>query len=159
VARLPLAATQREGLSSTPSRVAPEKASQTFKRGTVLVNNGGYLEKGGVNPRAIVGVSEEPGENGASDGAKSCRYVPALMHVVFEGSIDTSSALGTGAIAAADLFAEYGLTEDPSGVWYVDKAKATAGTSSVGRLVELVDAVGTVNGRVRFIVLNSVAVY
>jgi len=38
-------------------------------------------------------------------------------------------------------------------------AKATAGTSSVGRLVELGDPVGTVNGRVRFIVLNSVAVY
>jgi hypothetical protein len=159
VARLPLAAAQREGLSSTPSRVAPEKASQTFKRGAVLVNNLGYLEKGGVNPRAVVGVSEEPGESAATDGAKTCRYVPALPHVVFEGSIDTSAALGTGAVAAADLFAEYGLTEDPAGVWYVDKAKATAGTTSVGRLVELVDPVGTVNGRVRFIVLNSVAVY
>jgi hypothetical protein len=159
VARLLLRAVQREGLSSTPSRVAPEKASQTFKQGAVLVNNGGYVEQGGVNPRAIVGVAEEAGENGATDGAKTCRYVPALPHVVFEGSIDTSSALGTGAIAQADLLAEYGVTQDPAGIWYVDKAKATAGTSSVGRIVELVDPIGTINGRVRFIVLNSVSVY
>jgi hypothetical protein len=159
VARLPITAVQREGLYSTPSRVFPEKATQTFLRGAPVVNNAGFVQEAAANPRAIVGFAEEPGKNGATDGLRANRCVPALPHVVFEGSIDTAAAIGTGAIAAADLFAPYGITKDANGIWYVDKQKVTVGTNTVLYIVELVDPVGTVNGRVRFVIASAVTFF
>ena len=155
MARFKLLPAQREGLYSTPSRVNPEAATQTFSEGALLINNAGNLQEAGVDPVDIIGVSAEAGHNAAA-AAKSVRYHPALPHVVFEGSIDDSNAIGTGAIAATDLHAAYGLTLN-TGVWYVDKFKTGAQARVV--IVGFKDPLTTVNGRVYFIFKKLATIY
>lgn len=156
MARKALVPSKCLGHTSTISLTGPEAASETYKKGAVLVAASGKLQEGGANPVGIVGVAEEPGENLAS-GSPKVRYVPALPNQMFEGSIDDNGDLGNGAIAAADLYAEYGVTEDAAGVWYIDKGKTT--TLARFRILEFVDAVGTVNGRVRGVFTQDVTLY
>ena len=59
-----------------------------------------------------------------------------------------NSAAGTGTIAQTDYQAEYGLTVDANGVWYVDKDKV--GALARVKIVGFRDAVATVLGRVYF---------
>lgn len=157
MARQRIVPSQREGLHSTPSREAQENASETFVMGAILVSSSGFLSEGGANPTGIIGVAAGAAHNVAVDGDQAVRYFPALPHLVFEASIDTSAALGTGAIAAADLFVEYGVTEDANGLWYVDKNK-TAANARV-RIVGFRDAIGTVQGRVYIIFTADATIY
>lgn len=149
---------QRLGLHHTPVMTAPEGASETYLRGAPLVYSGGRVDEAGANPRSIVGIALHNGQNNAAEGAVNAQYCPAIQGVIFEGSIDTSAAEGTGAIALADLGAEYGITES-SNLWYIDKNKTTGGTNTVARVVGFRDPVGEVMGRIYFIFLSEVTVY
>lgn len=137
-------------MSSVYKREAPVDSSAVYIRGAILVQDGsdGELTEGGANPTKIVGVAihKNPPTNNTSETGY---YIPALPACEFEASIDDGSSEGTGAIAAGDLFAEYGLTEDSSGVWYVDKNKTGATTVRVV-VTKLIGDVGEVLGRVRF---------
>ena len=154
MARLPIQAAATEGLA-TRMRTAPVDAAAAWERGAVVIDVSGELEEGGVNPTSIVGIANAkhpPTNEFATDIGK---HLPALHGVEFEASIDDSSAIDTGAIAAADQYTAYGITEDASGVWYVDKNKTAAADVRV-RITKLLDDVGTINGRVRFVFLDVI---
>ena len=140
-----------EGITSMPTHFAPEGASKTHVKGALLVQTSGLLTEAGADPTNVVGVAAHPGRNGSS-GARSF-YLPPDENVIFVGSIDTSASEGTGTVIATDMGAEYGVTKTALtgvnlGKWYVDKNK-TGGDARV-RVVEILDAVNTVHGRVGF---------
>lgn len=154
MARQPFEAAAPGGLA-IPQWTWPVDSSAVWVRGAVVIDDGGgELTEGGANPTLIAGVATAkypPTNNYATDIGK---FIPALQNIQFEGSIDDSSAIDTGAIAAGDLGTEYGITEDSAGIWYVDKNKT--GANARVRITKLIDAAGTVNGRVRFIFLPIV---
>lgn len=154
MARTPMGIAATEGLA-TRMRTAPVDAAATWERGAVLINVTGELEEGGVDPVNIVGLANAKMQPTNSFSTDLGKHHPALPGVEFEGSVDDSSAIDTGAIAAADQYTAFGITEDASGVWYVDKNK-TAATEVRVRVTKLLDTVGTVNGRVRFVFLPIV---
>ena len=143
-----LASGPHDGINSTPSMVQGEGASQTFKKGAVLVNgssgNVGMVVIAGADPTGILGVAEEDGEN-AAVGVGSCRFVPALPHVTFEGSLDDGT--GTYALVAGDKNKAYGIAVDGNGVWYIDQTDTT-NTRVV--ITDFKDSVGTQAARVFF---------
>lgn len=136
------------GVHALPLDEGPEAATQTFVKGSLVIFTGGYVTVAGADPVNIVGVALEAGHNDVAAGTSNITYAPAVATQVFEGTVDTSAAFGTGAIAATDLGLEYGITLN-SGVWYVDKNKT--GATGRCRIVRLIDPVGTVNGRVHFV--------
>ena len=145
-----------EGITSMPTHFAPEGASKTHVRGALLIQSSGVLTEAGANPTNVVGVAAHAGRNGAS-GVRSF-YLPPDENVIFVGSIDDGSSEGNGAIVATDLGGEYGVTKTAlTGAnlskWYVDKNKT--GADARVRVVELIDAVGTVQGRVAFKFLTA----
>lgn len=157
MARLPMEAAAPGGLS-IPQLTWPVDAAAVWVRGAVVIDDGGgELVEGGADPTLIAGIatSKNPLTNTQGAATDAGKFIPAKPGVEFEGSIDDSSALGTGAIAAGDLGTAYGITEDSSGVWYVDKNKTAAATVRV-RIMKLLDDAGTVNGRVRFVFLQVV---
>jgi hypothetical protein len=75
---------------------------------------------------------------------------------VFEGTIGNSSDGTLATIAATDLGANFGLTKDgTNSYWYVDKNITALASGSCVKVVELVDVVGTLNGKVRFVVIST----
>jgi hypothetical protein len=145
-----------EGITSMPTHFAPEGASKTHVKGALVIQTTGLLGEAGADPTNVVGVAAHAGRNGSS-GTRSF-YLPPDENVIFVGSLDTSASEGTGTVAAADLGAEYGVTKTALtganlGKWYVDQNK-TGGSARV-RVVELIDAVGTVQGRCGFKFLTA----
>ena len=155
--RTAIIAVKRYGLYSTPLESAPEAATQTFLRGSPVVASSGFLQEAAADPRSIVGIANNVGQNGTAAGDKDTQYVPAIEGVVFEGSVDNTAA-GTGVIAATDMFSEFGITEDGSNIWYIDKDKTTGGNDTVARIVGFKDPVAEVMGRVYFIFLSEVSI-
>ncbi len=146
-----------EGITSMPCKFGPEGASKTHLRGAPLVYSSGNLQEAGADPTTVVGVAAHAGRNVAA-GARSF-FIPPEENVVFVGSLDTSAGEGTGTVAATDLGVEYGITKSAQAgattlnKWYVDKNK-TGGSARV-KVVELIDAAATVQGRVGFIFLAT----
>jgi hypothetical protein len=144
-ARYPIRASRRLGLYSTPGMEAPEGASQTFKKGAILVASSGNLVEGGTNPSALVGIADRDGQN-ASAGVKKVQFTPLVEGILFEASLDSAGALGTYVSLATDLFAEYGVTKDAAGIWYIDVDKT--GANGRFRVMEFMSPVGSTFTRV-----------
>lgn len=145
-----------EGITSMPTHFATEGASKTHVKGALVIQTSGLLTEAGADPTNVIGVAAHAGRNVAA-GQRSF-YLPPDEPVIFVGSLDTSASEGTGTVAAADLGAEYGVTKTALtgvnlGKWYVDQNK-TGGSARV-RVVELIDAVGTVQGRCGFKFLTA----
>jgi hypothetical protein len=80
----------------------------------------------------------------------------AVDSTVFIGVVGGSVNAGDGTIAQTDLGAIFGLTKDAGNAfWYIDKDITTAATGAVAQITDLLDPVGTVNGRVGFKVLHA----
>jgi hypothetical protein len=74
----------------------------------------------------------------------------------FIGMLGDSNDNTTAVLAQAMLGAVYGLTQDATTkYWYVDHHITSAAAGSCVQVTELVDAIGTLNGRVRFRVLKA----
>lgn len=141
------------GLGSVEMENSGAKASETWKKGAILINDAtGYLAEGGSNPTSIVGVAINA-VTSASAGAV-VQYVPALSSICFVGTLDDMNAEGTGALAQAQVNVKYGLTVNSNGIWVVDINKTSDATVRVV-VTGLVDQVGDVLGRVRFRFLNG----
>jgi hypothetical protein len=57
-------------------------------------------------------------------------------------------------IAATDITKVYGLTKDAgTGQWYIDNGISTAAAGGCVQITDLVDPVGTLNGRLGFVVV------
>lgn len=143
---------RRQGLNTTPIYHGPEGATQTFKRGAPLIYSSGYLVIGASAPLdtddSIVGFATHDGRNGATDGLYTATYVPAGgPHLVFIGLLIDKVA-ESHTLVATNLGLAYAIDVDSSGYWYLDENNTT---KPVARVIELIDPVGTVNGRVAFI--------
>lgn len=93
---------------------------------------------------------------GAKLNDGTCGLFQALDSVVFQGVVGNSNDGTIATIAATDLGAIFGLTKDAgNGQWYVDKNITTVAGGACVVVVELVDAVGTLNGKVNFKVLTA----
>lgn len=144
------------GITSMPTSFGIEGSSKTHVKGAPLIETTGLLGEAGADPTNIVGVAQHAGRN-VTTSPKSF-YIPLLDEVEFVGSLDTSASEGTGTVATADRGAEYGITKTALtgvnlGKWYVDQNK-TGGSARV-RVVELIDPVGTVQGRCVFKFLTA----
>lgn len=132
-----------------PFRMATrEKASQTFKTGAVLVQDGatGFLQEGSANPSRIMGVAEEDGHNVASPTASDViHYAAALDDTIFVGNLSTGQAT-----SLLILGNRYGITKVGDN-WTVDTSK-TGTTNSRVFVIDLDrrDNVGDTQGRVLF---------
>lgn len=94
----------------------PEKASQTFKKGALVIFNGGYVEEAGASPATVRFIAAEDAHNGGSDGTYDCILFPIGADDLWEVSFEDSAAV-------ADNGAVYGLVKDATtGYWYADDA-------------------------------------
>jgi hypothetical protein len=161
----------------------PESATQTFNIGVPVTFSAGFIVEAATQnsgTTTFLGFSTEPASNLTTSGvAKTLTYgkvqnqtsavlipvgappndgtigvVIAKQGVDFIGILYDSTPQNH-TIAAADLDAIYGLTKDAtSGFWYVDANITTVAGGACVRITELVDPIGTVNGRVAFVVEN-----
>lgn len=138
-----LALWRMENGLSRPQAHGPEGASETWVVGAPLIKDGsGNLDEAATEPvDEIVGIADCPASGTTGEDRI---YIPASQNTIFVGNIGTS--ITAGAIAAADLFEEFPLQLSGTS-WFVDK---TDQTNPCVYIVELIDAVGTVNGRVAF---------
>jgi len=107
----------------------PEKASQTFKKGALVIFNGGYVEEAGTAPSTVRFIATEDAHNGGSDGTYECILWPIGVDDWWEASCED-------AVAVADHGAVYGLVKDATtGNWFVDDAD-TADQVEIIRFVQ-----------------------
>lgn len=145
-----LIASQRAGLYSTPSFRGKNVSGTNYFIGAVLTSTtaqGGFIMEAGANPTKILGVAESRGGNDA-DSSTYVRFVPALPHIIFEGTLLGSSNTQV-ALTDTMLWQDFGITKDGTESWYVDVSKN--GVNARVRVVDFVDDTGTVDARVRFI--------
>lgn len=131
-------------------RPAAELASFNYKKGCPLVSSSGYVT---VATSAavvdVVGISAEDGHNGASNGLYDLTYYPVAPHTEWIGCI-YSATPASAVLAQSHLFGNYGFIYNSTyAIWMVDLDEATAAQKCV-HIVELVDAVGTQYGKVKF---------
>lgn len=127
-------------------RSQAEGLSQTFKRGAPLVFSSGYLVEATSGAALdIVGFALTAGHNAAA-GAYNVDYVPVEFCRSWKGKLAGATA---HAIAQTDLGTAYGLASNGDGTWYVDADESTAEQKSV-TVTELIDAIGTEDGWVKF---------
>lgn len=149
----------KDGLHSTPSMNRYEGATQTWKQGAILVNgssgNLGFLVEAGADPTLILGIAGQDGSNNASAGIGTpARFVPALTHQTFEGSLDDNT--GTYALLDTDMYKKYGVAKDANGIWYIDQTE-TSNTCLI--ITDFKDPVGTQAARVFFKFLTGKTPY
>lgn len=142
-----------------------EMAAQVFLQGTpVMIDTTGFVKAwdgtsvtGGANA-GIAGFAKEDAANLVTAGVpKTLTYgtvanQPLAVNIPrgapindgrngFESAIDSTIFFGqvgpTQTTAAADIGKPFGMTKDTDNHWYVDKAKVTAGTNTVVRVVKL----------------------
>ena len=143
MAVIKLALWRMENGLSRPQAHGPEGASETWEVGAPLIKDGsGNLDQAATEPvDEIVGIADCPAKGVTGEDRI---YIPASENTIFVGSIGTSTSAGD--IAAANLFEEYPLQKSGED-WFVDK---TDQSNPCVYIVELIDAVGTTNGRVAF---------
>lgn len=151
-----------------------EKATQTFKAGTIVALSTGYIAAwGGVDPANVAvlcGVSIVAGSSlttantpktltfgsvpnqssavniplGAPANDGKCEIYTADDKTIFAGTFGTSGAAAT--IAVTNVGVAYGLTLDTgSNYWYVDSGKSTLATNTAV-VVAGIDPITSTNG-------------
>jgi hypothetical protein len=80
----------------------------------------------------------------------------AVDSTVFIGVLGNSSTDTAATVTQTDLGAIFGLTKDAgNGFWYIDRNITTAAGGAVAQITDLLDPIGTLNGRVGFKVLHA----
>lgn len=158
-----------------PSDRYSEAATQTFLRGVPVSLSSGYMqETGTINGTSvpIAGFSDEYAHDLTTAGVgQSLTYgnvqnqpaavlipvgaplsegriqvIKACNDVLFMGKTDAAHTL-----AQTDIGSLFGLTKDgTTKQWFVDTTITSSGSGACLEVVELVDAIGTVGGRVAF---------
>lgn len=141
-ARAPITLYKLSGLNSSPLEHGKEAASQTYKGGALLVEASGKVQECAADPAKVLGVAQYKA-SGVTDNDNI--YTHNQRGAQFAISLDDSSALGTGAIAATDRHAAYGVAKDANGIWYLDKAETSV---KVMEIIDFIGDVGEVMGRV-----------
>ncbi len=129
-------------------RSQKEGITQTHKRGAPLVYSSGYLiEATSAAVVDVAGFANKNGNNNVAAGDADAEYFPTELCNSFKGKLSGATASHT--LAQTDLGATYGLAKNSDGTWFVDAEEGTAGHQSV-TVTELLDAIGTVDGWVKF---------
>ncbi len=151
-----------------------EKAAETFEQGALLIlDAGGFATESGVISDAtplILGFAQEFGHNLTTDGvAEELNYGSVVnqpsavlipvgappsdgnvgVWIANDATLFRGNARLADTFVAADIGKIFGITENASGVWEVNRSITTAGTGAVVTLVEIIDA-ATANGLVLF---------
>lgn len=93
-----------------------EKASQTFKRGALIIVTSGYALEASAAPATIAYIAAEDAHNGATDGLYQIG-----VWTIAPGDLWYISH--KQALAQTDLGGNYGLVRDSAtGFWYSDSA-------------------------------------
>ncbi len=137
-----------------------EAASQDFVQGAPVQNASGYVdaieETDGsdyiVNSDDyIVGFAEDPA---TGTTGTELRVYPAMPGMSFIANV-YHATLASSVSAIAQIYQTYGLIQvAKTGAWRVDLAEEDT-TDSVVRIIRLIDPVGTVHGRVEFVVVAA----
>lgn len=144
------------GLSSIPTFHGNEKASQTFKKGALLIDDdAGRLQESTspVNAAAVtqrvIGIALHDA-SGVVD--TDVAFVWLSPHVQVEFTL-TELTVGTHALALADMWKCYPITK-ATNYWYLnaDAVSDTGGAIVVG----FKDPIGTVDGRVYAVPTSTV---
>lgn len=130
-------------------------AAQDFKKGApALMAATGTVAEAGVNPALILGFfTADAAQYSWKDDTfgKVDPAVPvALSTHIFRGSLK-------GTFAAADVGAQFGLTEQANGIWTLDRAKDVDSTHHRALVLSVEDgvAVGDIDVPVTFTVLPA----
>jgi hypothetical protein len=145
----------RLGQYHTPILGGVEKATQSWKRGAVLIADAlGSVAEAGSDPiAAILGIAlaDASGVTGAA-----CQSIPALPGLLFEATLEDQSN-GDHALALTDTYQGFGMKKvSATGFWYLDE-NDTSGVCGV--VMQLVSPVGTVQGRVLFTFRDAVTAW
>lgn len=142
------------GLAATPIEHGVEKASSTYVAGAFVIDDDAGrmtestspIDVGAVARRCIgMACNAATGTTG-----KDVPIVMATGQTIFEGTLSDLSA-GTHTLAQADQWQTFAITKGTAN-WYLDaNAKSDAGG---GMVIGFKDAIGTVDGRVYFIVTS-----
>lgn len=160
----PFKASSHLGLHSTPSVTGPEGDSESFVKGAVLIDDGaGLLDEAGTTPIiSIVGIATRDANNDTNNS--DLRVEAACPNQLFEGTLDDGSSEGTGVSAETDQWAEYGVTEDSDGFWFVDKNK-TEGDPTSGAVetcvvvTKIYGTIGDTTPQVQFMFLPAATIF
>lgn len=142
------------GMTSVPIRTnGVEAAGQDWIAGSPLIRSSGKLAEGAEDLTANVIGFASSDASGTTDHAVS--YIPAVPGIEFEATLENGST-GDHALAQTDMDVAYGLAVTAAGLWYIDQAE----TSNIACVVvAFVDPIGTVQGRVRARLLDTVSIY
>lgn len=127
----------------------PKAAATSFKGGAPVIGSSGLAVEAGADPaeNTILGVAEHDMAT-TGYGSTDCFMAKIDNGDMWQGSVDDSGAFGTGISAVAQRGTRYGIAKDAtSALWYIDIADTT---NVRVRVEELIDPVGTVQGRVAF---------
>lgn len=136
-----------------------EKASSTYLKGAFLIDDdSGYvtestspIDASAVGKRTFgFALAAATGTTGSATTGPNVAMLDVTAMTVFEGTLSDATA-GTHTLAIADMHKVYPITKSTN--WYLD-ANAVSDTGG-GRVVGFKDAIGTVDGRVYFIVTNT----
>jgi len=128
--------------------MSTEGASNLTTSGTAQTQN--LIQKVPNQTSAVITAIGAPPNDG------TVGLVKASDTNIFIGLEGGSTTDADGTIAATDLGAIFGLTKDATtGFWYVDKDITTTAGGACVEVVELIDAVGTLHGRVAFKVTSA----
>lgn len=143
------------GLTTMPVVTGVEKASQTYVAGAFVVDDDSGRITESTSPidasavaKRTIGMALESASGTTGDPVPIAWATP---FTVFEGTLSDATA-GTHTLAQADQWKVYPITKG-SANWYLD-ANAVSDTGG-GLVIGFKDPIGTVDGRVYFIVTNT----
>ena len=127
--------------------------TQSYKAGAVVVASGGTVvtATSGAGVTGVLGIADK--KAAGVTGAEAIILPAAGLE--FEATIEDQS-VGDLPLAQAHLFAQFGLYVTSGGLWYINFNDTSNKSVTV---VELVDKVGTIQGRVRAKFIGSVTVF
>lgn len=130
-----------------PSEHGIEAASQSWKKGGVLIRSSGKIAEAAADAVAdILGIALADA-SGTTDAA--VHYVPAWPDVIFEGSLE-DQANSNHALVQTNLYGQYALQKTAGGIWYLDENDTTNDATVIVRLDSSIGAVGDIRARVLF---------
>lgn len=130
------------GSGVIPLRSGLEAATQSFKKGAVLIESSGKVAIAAADPTAdILGIAAADA-SGVTD--REVLYYPALPGMVFEATFEDQTN-EDHALAAANFYGNFAAQVDSAGNWYVDENDTT---NTCVHIVGAKDAVGVTRARV-----------
>lgn len=144
------------GYAATPQLKGNEKATQTYKKGAFLIDDDAGLMTESTSPIDASAVANRTFGLASRDatGVTSAEVIFAWLgpNVILEGTLSNGTA-GTHTLAQTNMWKVYPIIKGTAN-WYLD-TNAVSDTGG-GLVVGFKDPIGTVDGRVYFVITNTV---